>query len=517
MARTLIRQETQIRNSENYTDNLAAGSTLESGAVSIEDDLNGLRSQIARILNDAGGNNWYDDISTVNGKKRSLFDLNTDLNDIEEKKVLGRAQILTDVTVTAAQNWEILSVSGSEAPTLVAAVATTQNGAVVAQSALQDAAFNVHELIEIAGANAISPKNLVVVRDATTGQPIQSSGRDVFGLLQYEATGVDGAAFNDTAEGNRVKISFVRMNAGLDDLEACPVGDIAGKTINYNYVLRTNLDAITEEAFLSNLIFTDLTAAVDVTLDNAIDNQGSTPATSTTNIRIQLTDGTSWQFEDPSGATDIVRIEASGGGDSFQFNGTTFDINNSSDADFLNGAIFDSGGTPVRVGVTAGYIDTASADLGIRAGGELYLDDSNQTGSTWSQTAGIKLSETTAEWDQFETKFGEVSLLQAIYTAATTGARGTKVYANVTANVAEDVDVGGVAGGANLDAQLPDMSTGTFTADYDVYVNGELQRPGANAGANNDYYPGTSLANGQLKFEYKLRIGDVVCVVPYSA
>ena len=66
----------------------------------------------------------------------------------------------------------------------------------------------------------------------------------------------------------------------------------------------------------------------------------------------------------------------------------------------------------------------------------------------------------------------------------------------VTANVSANADVGGVGGGANLDAQLPDMSGGTFLTDYDVFVNGQLQRPGADASANNDYYPGTSLANG---------------------
>jgi len=63
---------------------------------------------------------------------------------------------------------------------------------------------------------------------------------------------------------------------------------------------------------------------------------------------------------------------------------------------------------------------------------------------------------------------------------------------------------------------LPDMSTGSFTLDYDVYLNGELLRPGADASANNDYYPGTSLATAaQLKFEFSVKLGDVLCVIPY--
>jgi hypothetical protein len=63
------------------------------------------------------------------------------------------------------------------------------------------------------------------------------------------------------------------------------------------------------------------------------------------------------------------------------------------------------------------------------------------------------------------------------------------------------------------------MSSGTFLTDYDVFLNGNLLRPGADASANNDYYPGTSLANGQLRFEFDLKGStvnpDVLCVISY--
>ena len=42
MPRTFLRQVTQIRNSDTYTDNLAAGIALETGAATIEEDLNSL-------------------------------------------------------------------------------------------------------------------------------------------------------------------------------------------------------------------------------------------------------------------------------------------------------------------------------------------------------------------------------------------------------------------------------------------------------------------------------------------
>ena len=504
MARTFIRQETQIRNSDLYDDTLAAGATMESTPVSIEDDLNTLRSQVKRFSGEA---NWFDPLSG-----NTLASVSTIANAVSNKRVLCRTEILTDIAVPAAQNYKILSVAGSEAPTVNAAVAGTVNGAVVAQSTFSGAGFAIHELITSAGPNAISPKNLLVVVDATSGQLVQSSGRDVYGLLQYESTGVDNVAFNDTSAGNRAKISFVRLNAARDNLEACPSADIAGKTVNYSYVARNIFSSVPEECFLSDGDFIDLSGSVDVTLDNAVDNQ-SGPVTQVQTVNWRISDTFTLNWQDSTGGSNLLSLQPTAGGDTLQANVDTFDINNVNDADFLNGIIADSGGTPIRVGSTAGYIDTASADLGVRAGGELYLDDSNQTGSTWAQTAGIKLSDTTAEWDVFEAAFGEVSLLAAI-TAANSGAgTTTKTYANVTLATNADTDVGGVTGGANLDAQLPNLSLGAFLTAYDVFLNGKLLRPGANSAANNDYYPGTSLANGQLMFEFKVKVNDVICVI----
>lgn len=59
MSRTFINQTTQIANSNEYDDTLAATSALEfaSGSASIHDDLNALRSMIQRVI---GSGNWYD-------------------------------------------------------------------------------------------------------------------------------------------------------------------------------------------------------------------------------------------------------------------------------------------------------------------------------------------------------------------------------------------------------------------------------------------------------------------------
>ena len=497
MGRTFIRQDAQVRNSVTYDDTVAAGSTLESAPTSIEGDLNGLRSQMKRAIYADSAGDWFADIPTVNSKKRAISSLNTDLDDIEEKRLLFRAQVLTDISVTAAQNWEILSVAGSEAPSQVRASGATTNGAICATSAFSGAGFAAHELVETAGVNAIAPKNLCVVRDSTTGQVIQSSGRDVYALLQAESTGSDGAAFDDTSAGNRVKLSFVRLTVGLDDLEACPVADIAGLTINYVYVRRINFDAIPEQAFLGDSAFIDQSASVDVTLDNAIDNQ-SGAASQAQDIDWRITDTFTLDFQTSDGGVNLLRIMPNAAGDEIEVNVDTLDVNTVNDSDFSQGATFDSGGTGISVGVTAGYISTAAADFGVRAGAELYLDDANQTGSTWAQTAGIKLSDTTAEWDAFETAFGEVSLLNAIvasYNASSRTRADAVVSSAITANTLIEGPNG--PGSANLDVDLVDYRTKTFVSDVEVFINGQLMRNGANAAANNDVYPSAVSAEQQ--------------------
>ena len=89
-------------------------------------------------------------------------------------------------------------------------------------------------------------------------------------------------------------------------------------------------------------------------------------------------------------------------------------------------------------------------------------------------------------------------------------ARGTKTFATVTAQNGLPADTNVTS--ASLSASLPDMSGGDFAADYDVFVNGQLQNPGS----GNDYYAGDDLSLGQLKFKFALLFGDTICVVVYN-
>jgi hypothetical protein len=632
MARTFIRQDTQVRNSDLYDDTLAVGATLESGQTTVEGDLNAIRSQAKRALFADNAGDWYADINSPvtfeNGAKRGITNLNTDLHELERKRVLVHVTNLNDVVVPAAAsaigtltatgnfaNGETVTtgtktytfqtvltnvdgnvlIGGSASDSLdnlIAAInlgagsgtlyaaATTANGFVSALAGAGDtmdvqalvsgsggntvattdtatnaswggatlsggagdisiltlgqlpsntiaavgavatrgtvaaynATFGAHSLAEVAGSTAIAPKNICEVVDGSTRDPILSGGRVIWALFQTE-TVTDGHTMTGTTP-DRAQLSYVRISAAGDDLESVPASDIAGKTINYASVERKALDDLNEQDFLRGAIV-DVPSSTTVTRQVAYDNQGTTPVDLTTNATLDLEGaGLTWAIRDDLQANLFRIIEGSAGGTSqvsIDADVDTFNVDAAVN-DFAEGIRVDSAGQRINIGETAGLIEsTGSDDLRILGAGELYLDDGNQTGSTWAQTSGIKLSETTQEWSDFETKFGEVSLLNAIMQG---DERKPKVYSNVTTNTNEDLDVSLADG--NLDTALPDMSVGSFLSDYDVFLNGSLLRPGADASANHDYYPGTSLVTAaQLKFEFKVKSGDVLCVIPY--
>jgi len=642
MARTFIRQDTQIRKSDLYDDSVTPSVTnYETNPVNIEDDLNSLRSQVQNVLNRNGATfptgKWYDDMTAPvtfeNGIKRGVDKLNQELHDLERKRVLVAADkyltdlkvgiraigtltttgvfsngetvtigtktytfqtVLTNVdgnvliganataslanlaaainlgagsgTVYAAAttaNTDVYATSGASTLSLFAlnagtagnSIATTETatnasfagatlsggsntanyvvlppvalpnnttaavGSVTTRgtvSAFHTGTFGTHALDLVSGASAINPKNLCNVIDSVTHDPILSSGRVIYALFQVESN-VDGQTLTGFTT-TRAQLSFVRLNTAGNALEAVPTGDIGGMTIHYSATERKALEDLNEQDFLRGAV-TDIAASTTVTRQVAYDNQGTTPVELTNNATLDINSaGLFWKIRDLANADLFTITEGSTGGTSTVTLGADVDIFDSTAVinDFDKGLRVDTGGQRINIGETSGLIESTGAnDLRILGAGEMYLDDGNQTGSTWAQTAGIKLSDTTAEWNDYETAFGEVSLLRGIYLAYTQASRNDKIYANVTATTNADTDVGGVAGGANLDAQLPDMSSGIFTQVYDTYLNGSLLRPGANSGSNHDYYPGTSLVNGQLKFEFKVKANDVICVIPY--
>jgi len=641
MARTFLRQDTQIRKSDVYDDTITPSATnYETNPTNIEEDLNSLRSQVQNFLNRNGAGfpagNWYDDVSAPitfeNGTQRGINEINQQLHDLERKRVLVEVFNPNDVSVgvqatgqltttgaisdgetvtigaqtytfkspfvnaadnidasgttaatldnlkraingdgvagtnygtgtavstvayatSTATTLDLIAKTGGTAGNSVATTETMANGsfanttltggADTSLSVLNRTAIlpsnttlaigivttlgtvaaahggtfgTTTSLTTVAGTTAANPKNLVPVVDYATHDPLLSSGRRVYALFQSESS-TDGSTATITTP-NRVQLTYVRLDASGTALEVVPWADLAGATIHYSAIERKALEDFNEQDFLRGSVL-DVPTSTTVTRQVAYDNQGTLAVELTTNATLDLNSaGIYWEIRDLVNATLFRITEGSGGGTTTVALSTdvdTFDVNAVVN-DFNSGIKAATGTTEIDVGVNAGVIESTGAnDLRVLGAGELYLDDGNQTGSTWAQTNGIKLSDTTAEWDTFETNFGEVSLLNAINQAYAKD-RKPKVYSNVTVTTDPDLDVSLADG--NLDTALPDMSGGTFTDSYDVFLNGNLLRPGANSGANHDYYPGTSLTPAaQLKFEFKVKAGDVLCVIPYA-
>lgn len=505
MSRTFLRQDAQIQSTKEtivgFVDNTAPAATMESGPASLADDLNNMRSMLNlhRIANQSG--NWYDDLTAPltleTGVKRGIDALNAGLHAVEKKRVLRDVVALVDVTVPATQNFKILTLGELPSNTTAAVGAVSTLGTVAAFHA---GTFGTHSLDEVAGVNAINPKNLMDVVDGATRDPILSSGRQIYGLFQTE-TATDGHTMTGTTPV-RAQVSFVRLTAGGNDLEACPVADIENKIVNFTTRERVRLEGLNEQDFLKGASL-DAPGGTAVTRQVAYDGQGTTPVELTTNATLDLNSaGIAWKIRDLANADLFTVVEGSTGGTTEVQVRPDVDVFNVDAVlnDFSAGIRVRTGGTrPIRVGETDGVIETTAGDLGLTAFGEFALVDGNKAGSTFA--GQLKLSDTSAEWDSYETQFGEVSLLNAIVQASKQENR-TKGVAVVTANVSANVNV---TNPTNLDEALPAYTGGQFVADVDVFLNGVLMRNGADASANHDVYPGDTPANGDLKFEFALK------------
>lgn len=512
MGRTIARQETQIRQSDLYNDAVVPSlANFETNPVSIEDDLNNLRSASKRHLQGTGAGNWWDDLVTPSaleaGTQRGINSLNDALHLLEKKRFLRRVVSLVDVVVSAGQNFEILLLGELPSNTTIAVGTGTALGTVASDLS---GAFGAASLVEVAGDTAINPQNLVDVVDGATRDPILSSGRVVRALLQSENAGPTFTATGTTP--NRLQVSFVRINAAGDDIEACPVSDIENRTVNLTFRERVRFESLTQQDLLSDSSV-DVPAGSTVTRQVGYDNQGVTPVELANNAFLDLAAGIAWRIRDLANANLFSLVEGSGGGTTAMAVGSDVDTytNDAQLVDFDKGVRANTGGTrPIHVGVADGILETTAGDLQVRAFAELLVSDGNRAGSTFSTP--LKVTDTSAEWDALEVEFGEVSLASMLVQAKRS-AHYRRVFAVVTVAANENVDVSGPSNDNNLDADLGNLSAGVFTSDYDLYVNGSYQRPGANAAANHDYYPGTSLANGQLRFEFKLKVGDQIALV----
>jgi hypothetical protein len=357
----------------------------------------------------------------------------------------------------------------------------------------------------VTGSTAVSPSNLYEIVDGSTRDPIlEATGKRIWALFQCESS-TDGSTMTGTTP-NRAQLSYVVLNStgsGLELLDDATY--IGGKTLNYTYIERKALEDLNEYDFLRGAAVDIGSGAATISRQVAYTNQGTTPVDLITNAYLDLESaGIQWVIRDDLEANLFRIIEGSAGGTSEMEIGSDVDVydNNAVDVDFASGASINSGGTrPIDIGINDGIIESTAGALEVQATTVLSFDDGYKPVG-WSLAEGIHLSDAAQEWTDFEAAFGEVSLLNAITQAYTSQVR-TRVQATLTANVTSGNDVNGPSYANNTDLDLAPFDQVTFISDVDIYLNGELLRNAS--GATEDVYPGTSAAQGDLKFTFNLR------------
>lgn len=525
MARTFVSQPNQIFSSENYDDALPVGSTLQTTSTHLERDLNAIRTQIRQILWAGVTGSWYDAITAPSGSNsaRGLNTINVDLSDLEQKRFLFRRQNLNLVNVATGSTFALLSTSLGTAPANFAVVyhpllaIPFNTGTIGALLSGSEGAYGAHSMALVSGATELTPKNLVLVRDAWTGLHLTgSSGKDIYGLMQFESGTLTGDAFNDT--DRRTQISFVREQVinGTGSFVAASAADVGGRTIMYSYVRRTALDDIPEDAYLSNTVFLDRAETFsgsfaqlgDITLDRAIDNQVGT-VTMDQNIAIRIAAGFSWTFL--SGTKELWKLVSSDTEDSLMVAVDRIAFSSSFPTTFEQGISVATGSTRIDLGVIAGTIQTLSGNNLILSGGsQLRFGDFFGTGSS------VPFSTSSLDWSTFYTNFGTgasiLGTFNLISSSLSSSLRRTRFTAGVTTVVNADENV---TFPTNLDAALGSYVGRDFKKDLEIYLNGILLLPGSGSADPNDVYPGNSHATGDLKFPYRVRSGSQISMVRY--
>ena len=506
-----LRPDLQIQNTTQYVDTLSPGPTLQTNALYLEDDLAGIRSQIKSLL---GTGHFYDPIfTTPSGKQRAVSQLNSSLDALESHPVLQRSSVLTTVTVPSGANFVILSQSGNQTPSLNAAIGPTTQGAVVALSSQSGTAFAANELSAVVGGDALNPKNLALIHNNANGQVIESGQQDIFALLQVEGGASDGSAFNDTSGGARLKLSFVIVNQATKTLVACPAADIGGMVINYSYQLRTSLLALPEQAFTGQGTFVDNIGSADITLTQATANQAGAGIPVNSPVLWRVATSQQFSIQSANGGSTYFSIAPSGSATAASIATSTFSIATQSPVTSTQGMTLAQGTQAINVGVTAGQIDSAGLaltstgtnPLKLNSGAQVAFKDGYLAGSTWSSTA-INLAASAAEYSQYKANFGEVSLIAGINAASFMSHHKVVVADVVGGIIPANTNLTGAGAGANLSVQFPDYSKATdIISQVRLIRNGQILRYGANAAAGQDFYPGTSPANGDFMLTTPVR------------
>lgn len=492
--------------------NAATLAGLEASAVDFADFQEGYLSQLKRIIhgNDAG--NWHDDIATAFSRVASLKQL-ASKTPLDEKLTIMWRLNTTDLSAVPTNAQHVLLDAAGEPPDKVIAINATTKGAVSAQLA---GAVGTASLDEITGANPLNPKNLVAIFDGATGDPILSSGRRIWGLLQVGSAATDGNAFA-TSGNDQGQISFVRPNATYDDLELVPAGDMDAETPIYAFSNRDDMDSVPDDVWRGGLATADPQQGVSISLDTAYDG-GNFINADGSDIDFRLSDTVAFVVRKAGGSAMLSVTRNDAGTDTVAVDASVdlLDVN-AVDSDFANGVTIDSAAQSINIGKTAnGVIDSATVEMRATTGDATVQAASGDINFVTTRQASLPLDDATAGAISALTGGPHASISAAIAYAMTVGGvdLSLKVF-TAASNYAQDANI--PAASLDLTSFSIDMNTpGTVTAF--VFLNGRLL-VGGNVSTQNDVYVGDTAANGDLKVDLAkgVKTGDVIITIGLKA
>lgn len=504
----------QIYKPDTFDDTLSAATLagLEASAVDMADFQEGYLSQIKRILHGDDAGNWHDNVVSAFARTASLKSL-ASKTPLDEKLTLMWRLNVTDLSAVPVNAQHILLDSAGEPPDKPIAINATTKGAAVAQLA---GAVGTASLDEQAGSNPLSPKNLVALFDGASGDPILSSGRRVWGLLQVGSAATDGNAFA-TSGNDQGQISFVRANATYDDLELVPAGDMDGQTPIYAFSNRDDMDSTAEDVWRGGLATADPQQGVSISLDSAYDG-GNFINADGSDIDFRLSDTVAFVVRKAGGSPLLSVTRNDAGTDTVAVDASVdlLDVN-AVDSDFANGVTIDSAAQSINIGKAAnGVIDSATVEMRATTGDATVQAASGDINFVTTRQASLPLDDATAGAISALTGGPHASVSAAIAYAMTVGGVDLtlKVF-TAAANYAQDANV--PAATLDLTAFSIDMNT-PANVDAFIFLNGRLL-VGGNVSTQNDVYAGDTPANGDLKFDLAkgIKTGDVVITIALQA
>ena len=250
MSRTFLKQSSQIAKSDLYQDNLQPGLPLQEAAVTVQDDLNALRSMVKAAT---GASDWYAQPA------ESISGLNSRLSTAEGEIDTLQSDLTAETAARVSADSTLQSNIDSEASTRGAADLVLQGNIDAEASARASADLTLQGNIDSeASARTLADNTLQANIDA------EASAR----------------AAADSAEAS--------ARSSADTLLQSNIDAEASARSSADTLLQSNIDAEASARAAADAAEASTRAAADTTLQNNIDSEASTRASADTLLQSNI-------------------------------------------------------------------------------------------------------------------------------------------------------------------------------------------------------------------------------------